>query len=266
MREAVERLERDLTCSICLELLRGTALLPCAHRFCGECCASLGKCPLCQHSFGRRAVLADPLCDALVERARELRRALEQERQEAGEEPAAKRGRRTAEEQRLDALRAQYNASEARRAAAAAAAAAEGWEGPVVLLCTGLDEESQLLAEQLVAQRPRSSLAPDWSPAVTHCVCGTDQVSAALARSTVSADVTLSLSQAGRARRTLKYLCSLASGSRVVGPSWLRAWRAAGRPPAAAPHAAAGDLACQGGPQRAMQEVGERRELVVDLI
>ncbi len=177
MQEVLERLERELVCGICLEQLRSAVMLPCAHRFCGECAEQVTRCPLCKAAFVRRAVVADAMADAVTRHAAELRARLKQAengrgagREEQAGEPAAKRAR-TEEEARLDALRAAFNREEAARMAGGEG---EEWRGPVVLLYTGLDEESERMAARLVAARRDSRIADKWAGDVTHAVCGTD--------------------------------------------------------------------------------------------
>ncbi len=236
MEDALDAFLNELRCSICLEDLNEALMLPCSHRFCRECVENVknGACPLCKQAFVKRQMVRDLLVDRLVERAEVLRDAFAAYK-EAEEERPVKR-HRTDEEQRLDALRDEYNQRERQRLEGSEDGAP--FEGPAVLLCTGLDEEMTALALELVRQRPGSKILEEWTPEVTHCLCGTDQT--------------------GQARRTLKYLCTVVSGGRVVSAaSFLQRWRDSGDPPGNIfPHLVTGDGKSLGGPERALQSGG----------
>ncbi|XP_039539365.1 uncharacterized protein LOC120487190 isoform X1 [Pimephales promelas] len=60
-------LDREsLRCSICLDLFRNPAIIPCGHSFCSDCIAGVWdrdrdvcRCPQCKHTFNRRPVPID---------------------------------------------------------------------------------------------------------------------------------------------------------------------------------------------------------------
>jgi E3 ubiquitin-protein ligase RNF1/2 len=69
----VRTLNVELTCPICLGIMRNTmTLMECLHRFCAECiskCLRVGKreCPTCRvHCSSRRQLRPDPEFDALI--------------------------------------------------------------------------------------------------------------------------------------------------------------------------------------------------------
>src|SRR4051812_30027363 len=78
---AVMRLGKELTCSICMSLLRDPSVLPCTHAFCAECVTKLlapenedrrrrpmggAPCPHCRKEFHRRAQRRDAKLAKLV--------------------------------------------------------------------------------------------------------------------------------------------------------------------------------------------------------
>lgn len=73
MQLEVRKLNVELTCPVCLGILRETmTVMECLHRFCSECintCLRLGKkeCPTCRvHCASRRHMRRDPNFDALI--------------------------------------------------------------------------------------------------------------------------------------------------------------------------------------------------------
>lgn len=167
MDDALDQFLNELRCSICLEDLREAIMLPCSHRYCRECLDQVksAECPLCKQSFVKRQMVRDMLIDRLVERAGVLREAS----LVMSQRPSKRL--RTADEERLDQMREEFNRREQARLECSDDGGAL-FEGAVVLCCSNLDEDMQKLAEKLV--RSRGRIASEWSPEVTHTVCGVD--------------------------------------------------------------------------------------------
>ena len=73
---AVDALEEELRCPICLDTLADPHLLgDCKHVFCKECCSAAlyesDVCPLCRTRASRRSIQPDPFMASLVEEMRE---------------------------------------------------------------------------------------------------------------------------------------------------------------------------------------------------
>merc|ERR1719230_717529 len=74
LQELWTSLEKELTCSICLNHLSGSVGLPCGHAFCNGCITEaltkLGhSCPICKQKLaqkGKRSFSSRPILDRLA--------------------------------------------------------------------------------------------------------------------------------------------------------------------------------------------------------
>lgn len=64
MADEVSLDRESLRCSICLDLFRNPAMIPCGHSFCTDCIAGVWdrdrdvcRCPQCKHTFNHRPAL-----------------------------------------------------------------------------------------------------------------------------------------------------------------------------------------------------------------
>jgi hypothetical protein len=76
---ANEKLQKEMSCPICLDWLSDPHVLPCQHAFCGECIDQHlrshreGFCPTCRAPTVRRAPRRSPQLAAMVELFRGMR-------------------------------------------------------------------------------------------------------------------------------------------------------------------------------------------------
>uniref|UniRef100_A0A8C2XHW8 RING-type domain-containing protein n=1 Tax=Cyclopterus lumpus TaxID=8103 RepID=A0A8C2XHW8_CYCLU len=79
---AIEELQSELTCPVCLELFCDPVILECGHHFCQQCIIQcweaksdeLSSCPKCRKSSGRKLRPNSLLCNVVdsVRRARAM--------------------------------------------------------------------------------------------------------------------------------------------------------------------------------------------------
>ncbi len=224
---ALDALEKELRCCICLEALfsneppRNALMLPCAHRYCSECLVQVEsnglQCSVCRRNFIKREIIPDHMTENLVLRTQELRKAVvalwEEPEEASGDDESpvrAKRRRRGREEDqedeqhrlalqqhaRLEALRQENAAPLVKKAQVMERSRCKS----PVIVATGLENDN-LRTLRTAVRKCGGRVVNEWQNGVTHVVCTVDQD--------------------GRSRRTLKYMCGVVAGCAVVTWQWV---------------------------------------------
>jgi len=81
LEDCLRCFEKELSCAICLSLMKDPQSLPCNHQFCRDCVNQAFKnstyCPLCKLPYSKRSVRRNPSLANIINSFENLRNALE---------------------------------------------------------------------------------------------------------------------------------------------------------------------------------------------